>query len=250
MREHRRHESGIRSAVRGADRPRSYSSNSRGGRCWSLRAGAARIGVEFAGAPERRRGCPPLRTTRNEGHPSGCGIRRRSALPYPSPPNSRARSPRFRNDAELIRPVAQSWTCWFCQSCYSGCSYEQLDTIGRLPLGFERPTKGLPLILHKVGRLRLIKPADCACEKSNTRGLPPAERDNLTAHRRVRRDGACSSQSKHLAIKQVERLPQEFSRVDRVRGRSVSADPVRPPTRRSDRCLPRGLRPRMASRLI
>jgi hypothetical protein len=103
------------------------------------------------------------------------------------------------------------------------------DTIGRMTLGFERSLKDLPLILHKVGRLRLIKPVGCTCEKSNTRGLPPAERDNLTAHRRVRRDVECSSQSKYLAIKQVERLPQEFSRVDRVRGRSVSADPVRPP---------------------
>jgi hypothetical protein len=39
-----------------------------------------------------------------------------------------------------------------CQYCYSSCSYEQADIIGLTPLGFERPLKGLPLRLHKVGR--------------------------------------------------------------------------------------------------
>src|SRR6267142_3238205 len=115
--------------------------------------GRSRIRVWFAGAPERRRCRPPLRTTRNEGHPSGYGTRRRSALPCPSPPNSPARSPRFRNGAELIRPAAQSGTCWSCQYCYSSCSYEQPDTIGLTPLGFERSLKDLPLTLHKGGRL-------------------------------------------------------------------------------------------------
>src|ERR1700751_466420 len=84
------------------------------------------------------------------------------------------------------------------------------DTIGRMTLGFERSLKDLPLILHKDGRLRLIKPVGCPGEKSNPRELPQGGRDNLRAHRRVRRDVEFPSQSKYLAIKQVERLPQEF----------------------------------------
>ena len=35
----------------------------------------------------------------------------------------------------------------------SSCSYEQPDTIGLTPLGFEKPLQGLPLTLRKVGRL-------------------------------------------------------------------------------------------------
>ena len=86
--------------VNGAVRDLCESNSTGGPLPPSLPGDAAWVRISVGGAAERGRYLLPLRTMRSGGHPSGCEILRRSALPCPSQANNPVRFRRFRSGAE------------------------------------------------------------------------------------------------------------------------------------------------------